>query len=262
MTTFFSIIPNISAALSSGGIFGYYRLVVGLQLFAIRTKISHSNFKQEFNFQYRDLRFTLSLCSLADLSVLKEIFVDKEYEWFPEKAPKVIIDLGAHFGDTALYYHAHFPDAKIVAVEPSPENYARLVHHTKHIPNIIPVQAAVGAKDGEITLHLMNNSLGHSVMDRENSETTVIVRQISLPTLYKEFNITRADMIKFDIEGAEFDLFKSIGTAKYAEAYIGELHFDLTESYSLDWIDSCFKDFKLETYTLSNKNRFILKAKV
>ena len=45
--------------------------------------------------------------------------------------------------------------------------------------------------------------------------------------MYKEFDIDKADLLKFDIEGAEFSLFDSIDIQSAASSYIGELHFDL-----------------------------------
>jgi len=197
-----------------------------------------------------------------DIAVLREVFVDKEYDWCPTEDPKVIIDLGAHFGDTALYYHARFPNAKIIAVEPSPENYERLIQHTKHIPNIVAVQAAVGSSDGEVTLNLMPSSLGHSVMQRKDSDHSVVVSQLSLATLFQQQKIDKADLIKFDIEGAEFDLISSIPAEEYSTVYIGEIHFDLRPNYNLDWIEKKFVVFDRQITSLSNKKRVILKAQL
>jgi len=185
--------------------------------------------------------------------------VFKEYSWKLDQDPKVIVDLGAHFGDTALYYHAVYPDAQIIAVEPSPENYARLVRHTKHIPNITTVQAAVGVTDGMMQLHLSNSSLGHSVVQRTSEDKQVAVRQISLPTLYDEHNITKADLLKFDIEGAEFELLASLDIEKIAKSYIGELHFDLDKRASIESVNKKFIQFNSELQQLGNRKRFIIK---
>jgi FkbM family methyltransferase len=195
-----------------------------------------------------------------DLAVLKEVFVDREYDWLPTNDPKVIIDLGAHFGDTALYYHARFPNAKIVAVEPSPENFERLVQHTKGIPEIISVQAAVGASDGVTTLNLMPGTLGHSVMKRKESDHSVQVSQLSLATLFQQQKLDKADLIKFDIEGAEFNLFSSIKPEDYANFYIGEIHFDLEKVRDAAWIGERFAGYEKSIVQQGNKNRFILKA--
>jgi len=69
-------------------------------------------------------------------------------------------------------------------------------------------------------------------------------------------------LIKFDIEGAEFDLISSIPAEEYSTVYIGEIHFDLRPNYNLDWIEKKFVVFDRQITSLSNKKRVILKAQL
>jgi len=169
-----------------------------------------------------------------DLQVLVEIFVYKEYEWdLGEFKPKYIFDLGAHFGDTTLYYSAVYPNATIVAVEPDPENFARLLLHTKRNKNIIPLNVAVGPMDKEIPFYKGKSSIGFSVERRSVDDVEISVPQKSVATILEENNIPSIDLFKFDIEGAEFSLLESLDLTKVATVYIGELHFDLSNTYTL-----------------------------
>lgn len=258
MTLLFSYIPRIAQELSGGSFLLRIRLTLSLWYFALSRKV----LKKEGDFQitgkYAGQIITFYLRYVMDIAVLREVFVDKEYDWCPMESPKVIIDLGAHFGDTALYYHARFPNVKIIAVEPSPENYERLVQHTKNILNIIPVQAAIGSSDGEITLNLMPSSLGHSVMERKDTESSVTVPLISIATLFKRYGIDKADLIKFDIEGAEFDLFESIHPDDYSSNYIGELHYDLINHNVT--IETIFNKYHLQLKQLNSDKRFLMNA--
>lgn len=195
-----------------------------------------------------------------DVAVLREVFVDKEYSWFPIEKPKYIIDLGAHFGDTALYYHAHFPQAKIIAVEPSPENFKRLQKNTKDISQIIIVQAAVGEVTGFTDLHIDKSSLGVSVQKRSGNETIIKVPQITLTDLLKEFSIQKADVIKFDIEGAEFSLFNNIQTEEISKTFIGEIHLDLT-NIELQTFKNNFSKFDTTLIKIKD-HRFMMRAKL
>jgi FkbM family methyltransferase len=260
MTLLFSHIPKIAKELSGGSFLFRIRLVLFLWYFALSRKV----LKKEGDFKilgkYAGQTITFYLRYVMDIAVLREVFVDKEYDWCPIENPKVIIDLGAHFGDTALYYHARFPNAKIIAVEPSPENYERLVQHTKNILNIIPVQAAIGSSDGEITLNLMPSSLGHSVVERKDTESSVSVPLISMATLFKKYGINKADLIKFDIEGAEFAMLESVEPKNFSTVYIGELHFDLVEGYTLVMIKNLFDQYELTVEQLSNQDRCIIRA--
>ncbi len=58
--------------------------------------------------------------------------------------PDVIYDIGADFGSITMAAHALYPNAKIVAVEPNPWSYPRLVENAKGIPEIIPLREAIG----------------------------------------------------------------------------------------------------------------------
>lgn len=211
-----------------------------------------------FNFVYNNQPFTIWMRHPMDVAVLREIYLDKEYEWCPIEDPKVIIDLGAHFGDTAVYYHTRFPQARIIAVEPAPESYARLVQNTKNIPEITTVQAAIGGSDGSITLHLVPSSLGHSVVVRSQTHDSVEVPQLLLSSLLQKVGVTNVDLIKFDIEGAEFAVFESAGATTTAQAYIGEVHEDLGGKSILDF-KQMFTTHHIDSEQLPNTKRFIVK---
>jgi len=260
MKLLFSVIPCLSLRLSNGSFTNTLVLLCRLYYFALTRKIFGTKKDFTLNVTYNNHPITFLLRYVVDIAVLREVFVDSEYDWFPSRNPKVILDLGAHFGDTSLYYHARFPEAKIIAVEPSPENYLRLVQHTRNITNIIPVEVAVGGIDGEISLNISGVQFGHSVMDRGSLSEKVVVPQVTLDTLFKKYSLPQADLIKFDIEGAEFALFKDLEPKKYSKAYIGEIHLDMSNGATLDEFNNNFAGFNLNTIKLSENKRYILTA--
>jgi FkbM family methyltransferase len=260
MHTLFNTIPRLAKIFSDESKIKQFFCLCKFWIFVFEKKIFKTKRTYKFNVRYFKNDFVLSLIFLSDISVLHEVFLLEEYNWFPVENPKIIIDLGAHFGDTALYYHARFPKAKIIAVEPAPNSYVRLVKQTANISQIIPIQVAVGAFDGLIKLNLMQSSLGHSIVERMDSTGQVEVRQVTLKTLFSEQGIDRADLIKFDIEGAEFNLFSDINPIDFSNVYIGELHFDLANGQDLNSVKEKFKGYNLLLNELSNPNRYIIKA--
>ena len=122
MHILFQPIPWLAKELSEGSPISFIKICLERWYFALTRKIFglSKDFTVKVSFNSQPITFYLR--HVMDLAVLREIFIEKEYDWFPIENPKVIIDLGAHFGDTSLYYHSRFPDAKIIAVEPSPEN--------------------------------------------------------------------------------------------------------------------------------------------
>ncbi len=259
MTTLFSIIPALALLLSGGSLYRRLHLALTLYCFVISRKI-FKNIQGEVSLNgiFNNKKIIFYLKYPMDIAVLREVFIDNEYAWCPIENPKVIVDLGAHFGDTTLYYHVRFPEATILAAEPSPENYARLAKHTKHIPNIKPLQVAVGGSNGTIELNLGVSSLGHSVMARKDSKNSVTVPLITLADLLQRNGVEKADLIKFDVEGAEFDIFKSINPAEYANSYIGELHFDLG-NVSKEEFTKWFSKFDIE-WTQIRTDRYLFNA--
>jgi FkbM family methyltransferase len=258
-TILFTVIPGLSEAFSNGSLHKKISLLFQFLFFALTRKTFLRGKAKKFNFTYLGKSFCLHIESIVDLAALSEVFLLEEYSWVPFENPKVIIDLGAHFGDTALYYHFKYPDAHIYAVEPAPETYKRLCKNVANISQITPIQAGVSDKDGFAELHILASSLGNSFKKRPDMQSSISVPVYTLQTLLQMCNINRADIIKFDIEGAEEMLFINADPSVFADAYIGEVHGDLI-SVTAESFVSKFKDFNIEKEILSNSERFILKA--
>ena len=56
---------------------------------------------------------------------------------------RTIVDCGANIGMTALYMAGRYPNARIIAVEADPQNFAILSHNTAGIDRILPVHGAL-----------------------------------------------------------------------------------------------------------------------
>ena len=68
-----------------------------------------------------NLQFKLK--TLLDILTLKEVVIDEEYENCgvkTDKNDKVVVDIGAGFGDFSVLTAKKFPQAKIFAFEPDP----------------------------------------------------------------------------------------------------------------------------------------------
>lgn len=258
MKTLFFVIPKLSKILSRG-ILDRLKLLVLLQYFFVGRKLGIFKKALPVALTYRKTSFTLSLLYADDIAVLAQLYINNEYAHISDKNPKFILDLGAHYGDTALYFHCCFPEAKIIAVEPEPENFERLKRHAEHIPNISCVHAAVGAEDGQIELNVLPNSLSHSVYGREGGSTTVTVPLLSVESLLKKFGINKADIIKFDIEGAEDQLFNSSNPRVLSDYYIGEIHPDLMRASKEDFL-KLFEGAEISIESIGGRGRSLLTA--
>ncbi len=56
------------------------------------------------------------------MSVVRENFIENQYEWLDAKN-KVVVDIGANIGDTAIYFSKIKKARKVIAFEPYPYSY-------------------------------------------------------------------------------------------------------------------------------------------
>lgn len=258
LKTFFVTIPRLGFSLSKKNIISQIFLTVRLWWFVVSRKTIKTLPDFKVRFVSFDQPFYLYLRYPMDIGVLREIYLDQEYTWMPISDPKVIIDLGAHYGDTALYYHTRFPHAQIIAVEPSPENFERLKLNVSSIESVVPVQVAIGNVDGTAMLSIGKSSLGYSTTVASGSGTSVAVPMRTLGSLLRDNSVAQADLVKFDIEGAEFEMFKNSHPREFAKAYIGEVHFDLG-TVTKDEFEKWFEDFEI-TWTEIRPTRYMFTA--
>jgi hypothetical protein len=74
-------------------------------------------------------------------------------EIFDLAAARTIVDLGSNIGMTVLDSARMAPEARIVAVEMEPANYAALLRHTTHLVDRLRTRhAAIWKSDGEVSI--------------------------------------------------------------------------------------------------------------
>jgi FkbM family methyltransferase len=121
-----------------------------------------------------------------------------------------ILDVGANIGYcSALFSRAADAGASVFAFEPEPFNVSLLqrVIRDRKLDNVIPVQAAVGAADGEIQLQLNPRHHGdHRVIAENGGKTTssITVPLVAIDSFLAEKNArTPVCFIKIDVQGFE-----------------------------------------------------------
>ncbi|MFC3070718.1 FkbM family methyltransferase [Phenylobacterium soli] len=125
----------------------------------------------------------------------------------------LILDAGANIGASAVFFAWRYPEARIVAVEPEPGNFALLERNVRPYPQVRCVQAAVAATDGEVQLFDPGRSTDayravSADPGGEHGAALGAVRACSVSTLLREHGEGAAPLLaKIDIEGAETELF-------------------------------------------------------
>ena len=124
----------------------------------------------------------------------------------------VILDVGAHIGDTTELYRKYFSQSKIFCFEPFSESCDYLKKRFINDSNIKIVETALGSKDETKTLYVSNYSNLNS-LQRPNErawgfadEKSVDVETITLDQFYYENDIKQIDILKLDVQGSELDV--------------------------------------------------------
>lgn len=138
----------------------------------------------------------------------KDIFFKEIPSFRPHRNP-VIIDIGAHIGTFSILSSIKYPDATIYAYEASLDSY-RLLEVNRQINNLHRIKIfhrAVAGLCGSVKLFhsQQTGNWGHSIT-KPLSTSFEDVEAINLSTIFEDNNIQFVDLIKFNCEGAEFDI--------------------------------------------------------
>ncbi len=136
----------------------------------------------------------------------------------------VILDIGAHKGESISRFASAFPDCKIISVEPNPELVGALTADYGDRATII--EKAVAACEGTIDL-FVNEQTGTSSLLRINEESRdsitiqdegiaglgainkqIQVESTTIDAIARSHDLNSIELIKIDVQGAELDVLR------------------------------------------------------
>jgi FkbM family methyltransferase len=191
---------------------------------------------------------------------------------------KTFIDVGAFIGWLSVYAYGISRKRKgaiIIAVEPDPKNYVALLENTKLCRFVKTMNVAIYTRDNEeVEFHLgrkdsrglsQSGSIYPTYHDEEGllSGESIFVKTIRLDTLIRRSGLDKVDLVKMDIEGAEYPVLTdpTLDLSK-VENLIVEVHYRYGTSESNEII-RCLttKGFKVTSlYPSVQENRWHLLA--
>lgn len=114
----------------------------------------------------------------------------------------VVLDCGAHVGNTALYFAQKTGDTgHVYAFEPMPDAFTLLEKNTGQLSNVSPVNSAVLDKQGIVKFSEMG--AGSAPVEGWHSAPVVPAYATSIDAFVRDQHIEKVDFIKMDIEGGE-----------------------------------------------------------
>jgi FkbM family methyltransferase len=191
---------------------------------------------------------------------------------------KTFIDVGAFIGWYSVYAYGILRKRKgaiIIAIEPDPKNYVALLENTKLCRFVKTMNVAIYTRDNEeVEFHLgrkdsrglsQSGSIYPTYHDEKGllSGESIFVKTIRLDTLIRRSGLDKVDLVKMDIEGAEYPVLTdpTLDLSK-VENIILEVHYRYGSRESWEIMQALARrGFKIvPLYPEPNSNRFHLLA--
>lgn len=140
------------------------------------------------------------------------------------KEGETILDLGAYCGLSSIVFAKQCGSkGKVIAIEADPKNYEALkmnsyIANSSFNINILSLEAAVYSQSGTIPF-ISEGTLASSIMNVQDTwnrlENQIYQKTINLMDIVLRFQLEKVDIIKADIEGAEFEAFSNYKFFQY-----------------------------------------------
>lgn len=137
------------------------------------------------------------------------------HSFLPSLLPKqsVVVDLGANCGEFSDAISRRF-GWQCYAVEPSPSVFERIPGRD----GLRKFNIAIAGQDGPVALHLAENSEESSIVrGTQAGPGTMNVEGLTLESFCSHAGLSRIDLLKVDIEGAEVPLFETIADDRLSQ---------------------------------------------
>jgi FkbM family methyltransferase len=214
MRKFSKVLRSIIELLYSGRYTSQIRRRIAFTLVKLELKsfFNSGKTKSEVTQQIEGLKVTAFNYTTL-LVLFKEMFIVEEYNSAYNGSSPFIIDCGANIGMATLYFKWRFPDAVIHSFEPDPVTFKLLQKNIEQngISNVTLHNKAVSTYNGTIVFYNDINNPGSLLMSTRSDRHPDNKTEVPCIKLAEFINTqNKIDIVKIDIEGAEFILFEDL----------------------------------------------------
>lgn len=194
----------------------------------------------------------------SDLRVFHQVFLFGEYEVPYPRDVRHVVDAGANIGMFAVRMKQRFPLAKVVCIEPDPENLDVLRANVAPYADV--AVEAVGLWCREVKLKLSDKyGMGKWGMTVEEDPVNGIIPASSIPAVMARQGWSHIDVLKIDIETSERAVF-SEGYQEWlpkVRMIVVELHDNMLPGCAQAFfsaIGACWPSYR---YSVSGENTIV-----
>ena len=197
---------------------------------------------------------------MSSIFTFEEIFKLGEYKAAEEKiknAKNCVIDAGAQAGFFSLYARALNAEVKIIAIEPDEENLEAMVNNfsQNNIQDIEIVSSALAGtrsvRDFFVSTDFHDHSLNKNLVKKIARK--VKVQGLTLSDIREKYKINQIDLLKMDIEGAEYEVLNSLHKADWEKINSIILEYHDFLNFSHEVLENILKQNKFKVKTTKSK---------
>jgi FkbM family methyltransferase len=165
----------------------------------------------------------------TDWPTYNQIFVREDYKFKHSVPPKTIIDLGANVGYASVWYHAYYPKAHIVAIEPDAGNVSaarvNIALACRNGGRIDIEQTAIWHSRSHVKItNPTGTQWGFRVHTAKRGEPGSFAAT-TMSAIMDRYGMDTVDLVKIDIEAGERFLFaKNTEWLDRVNSLVIELH--------------------------------------
>lgn len=122
---------------------------------------------------------------------------------FPAAPVRIVFDVGANVGQTALHFAEWWPQAKIYSFEPVSKAHSSLLANVADMLNILPYHLGMSDREGVGTIYVPEET-SLSSMEILDCAVARVAERINLTTVdafRQRLELPKIDLLKIDTEG-------------------------------------------------------------
>lgn len=150
--------------------------------------------------------------------------------YFSKDRKGLIVDAGGYIGTAAIALSVMYPEATVVSIEPSSENFATLQRNVAGRKNIRVLNAALVSGPGAGPIELMDRGTGYwglTVIKKPQDRPAAPIEKVDtvcIDDILEKHGFDRIMILKMDIEGAELELLERSNWLEKTDVLMIELH--------------------------------------
>ncbi len=160
----------------------------------------------------------------SDFACWHQVIGEEQYKPLVElsdepKDVKTILDLGANVGYASYYFSKSFPDAQIYALEPSGDNIMIMCLNLDPGGNVSIREGGIWSSNAMLSMmsgFRDGKEWSHQLVEDEGGD----IQGFTVDDMCSE----EIDILKIDVEGAEFEMFKKPDFLKRTKVLGVEIH--------------------------------------